>query len=1008
MFETAGATSPENGRHIAFTEAQKRHYRLAGSTAVPRAPMTRMQGRRKMGICALLPPMPRARLDSSMADSTTPRPSTPYALAGSTAERYRLPLRGRGAEAQVIEQGIKAAISGNRAITVFSGDPGIGKTRLLQHAYEKAMALGCLAMIVAPDIDSSMTPLGALVDATTRDETPLVARSDLETALQSPTAPHYWATRVIADALEAAASKSGAVVIVDDLQWLDAGSLAAITTLINDLQGIPVYWLLATRTGRYSTAHQRFLSQFADGPSYLGIEPLNAEAVWTMTNDALGCSPGPGVQRAIERAQGLPLVVLELLRGLEEDGLLVPVRGGVDVESEVLPARFGSSARERLRQVSHDALRIAQIGSMYGREFPISGVLDALGQTAIAAAPAIQELLDLGFIVDSGTSLAFRHDTVQSAAWDSMSPTLRRAMTREVIHKRLEEGEPIAALAATIATVADSGDDGSIELLLDAAVQLSASDIKGAADLITQGARIAVGRPTHAERIARLLPIVLAAGRTQQATDISNALAPVLGTDSLALVHLAMARQLTESDFDGAIAETTLALAIPGIAESTKVQLLAVRALNFANKADAVGLRDSLEQARHIADPDRDTLSLATIDATESVLLFNQDQFRAADRLQRQAVDQITRAGSIPGLWLPEGLWMAFMRNSLGHCAEAIKLTQKGLAEASAANNVIAETYWRMVFTRSLYDYGRLEDARTQAETVLELATQVGLGDFTNATAGIVLHRIALHTGDVELRESVLPRVQQLADGVGLTRTGTWHLALEAFDQGRADAARKYVDTALCSLREPIPSMTTPADFADDLMLSLICRQVDDRAGLDLIVEVAHERAKRNPDNNLVVAMATATRGVRESSATTLLEAADQLQHVNRPLVMARVLETAGTVDPSAETATTSLDHALRLYDELGAARDATRVLQALRSRGVSKRLRAASADTNGLSTREHQVAERVAAGLTTQQIAEDLMVSPHTVVTHIRHIYTKWGLNTRREVADRFRRRGL
>ena len=945
-------------------------------------------------------------LGRSMADPTSPRPSAHQALAGSTAERYCLPLRGRRAEACAIELGIDAVQSGNRATTMLSGDAGIGKTRLLQHAYEKATSQGCFAMIVAPDIDSSMTPLGALIDAATRIGSPRVARGDLEAARRSATAPQYWATRVIADALEAAASESGAVVIIDDVQWLDAGSLATISALINDLQGVPVYWLMATRTGRYGSAHQRFMAQFVDSPTYVSVEPLDADAVWAMTSDALGSAPGPGVQSAVERAEGLPLVVLELLRGLEEDGLLVPVRGGVDLESEALPARFGSSARERLHQLSPQALRFAQIGSLYGREFPLGGVLDALGQTAITAAPAIQELLDLGFIVDTGSSLAFRHDTVQSAAWNSLSPTLRRAMTREIIHARLDAGEDIAALAALVASVADSADDDSIELLLDAARELSITDIKGAADLIIEGARLADRRTIHAEHIARLLPVVLSAGRIQEAVDISNALAPVLGPDSRAVVHLAIARQLTESDFDGAIAETTLALATAGISEPTKVQILAVRALNYANKADAAGLRDSLQQARAIADTDRDTLALATIDATESVLLFNQDQFRAADRLQRQAIEQITRAGSIPGLWLPEGLWMAFMRNSLGHCAEATKLIEKGLAEASAANNVIAETYWRMVYTRALYDYGRLENARTQAETVLELATQLGLGDFTNATAGIVLHRIALHTGDVELRETVLPRVQQLAEGVGLRRTGNWHLALEAFDQGRVGAARDYADTALCSLREPIPSMTTPADFADDLMLSLICRHVDDSAALDLIVDVAHERATQNPDNNLVLAMATATRGVRDGSATILLEAADQLQHVNRPLVMARVLETAGTVDPSAETATTSLDHALRLYDELGAARDATRVLQALRSRGVSKRLKTASADTNGLSIREHQVAERIAAGLTTQQIAEDLMVSPHTIVTHIRHIYTKWGLNTRREVADRFRRR--
>ena len=238
-----------------------------------------------------------------------------------------------------------------------------------------------------------------------------------------------------------------------------------------------------------------------------------------------------------------------------------------------------------------------------------------------------------------------------------------------------------------------------------------------------------------------------------------------------------------------------------------------------------------------------------------------------------------------------------------------------------------------------------------------------------------------------------------------MKNTGDWHLALEAFDQGRSESARQYAETALHSLREPVPSMTTPADFADDLMLSLMCREVGDLAALDVVVECARQRAIRNPDTPLVVAMAAAVEGVRDSSPARLSEAAHQLERVERPLVRARVHETAGSIDPTDTTATSSLEIALRLYDDLGAVRDATRVLQSLRSRGVRRRL--TSSDTvsaDGLSRREHQVAERIAAGLTTNQIAEDLMVSPHTVVTHIRHIYAKWGLNTRREVAERVR----
>ncbi|MEV0890755.1 AAA family ATPase [Promicromonospora sp. NPDC050262] len=926
------------------------------------------------------------------------------ALSGNWAGRYRVPIRGRRHEADGIEHGFEAAVSGKRAVTVLSGDPGIGKTRLLQHALELADGRGWPTVVVAPDIDSAMTPLGALIEAVSRTDPPLVATSDLASVMQG-VAPQYWLTRMIAEKLEVAASRSGVLVVVDDLQWLDAGSLGALAALIRDLQGVPICWLLATRTGVYSTAHQRFMSQIADVGSIVELQPLDPAAVDAMARDALGRAPGPGVENAMKRAAGFPLLVLELLQGLQEEGLLRSGRGMVDVDDETIPARFGTSIRDRLRHLSHDALRVAQVGSLYGRDFPLSGVLEILGRTATEAAPAVQELLDLGFIVDRGSSFAFRHDTVQSAARDSLSPTLRRAMAREVLHSRLRAGEGVATLATTIVSVVEAGDDDSIDLLFAAARQLSSTDMRGAADLVILGARLTSGNRSHAEQVANLLPLVLAGGLVEDAMEIIRTLRPLLSADARARVGLALARQLTESSFEQAIVETSAALEIPGLSDETKVQLLAVRALNFANKADCGGTRTSLEQGRAVADDDRDGLALATIDATESVLVFYENHFDRAEKLQRHALARIARTGTLAGLWLPEGLWLPFMRNSTGHCEEALRLTEDGLAETRTAKNVIAEAYWMMLRTRILHDLGRLEEARTQAETVVDLAARLGLGDFTNATAGVVLHRISLRTGDVELRDTIRPLIQQLADGAGLTKTGRWSLALEAMDRGRPHDAYQHAGLALASLREASPSMTTPADFADDIMLALICHRVDERPSLDLVAAVAQERADLNPESSLVRAVATATRGIRDRSSADLRAAADLLGTVRRPLVTAQVLEAAGMFSLDREAATNALTEAMRLFDDHGATRDASRILHSLRSRGVHRRLRSTSRDASGLSSREHQVAQRIYAGLTTQQIADDLLLSPHTVVTYIRHIYAKWGVNSRREVAEHFLR---
>jgi DNA-binding CsgD family transcriptional regulator len=122
----------------------------------------------------------------------------------------------------------------------------------------------------------------------------------------------------------------------------------------------------------------------------------------------------------------------------------------------------------------------------------------------------------------------------------------------------------------------------------------------------------------------------------------------------------------------------------------------------------------------------------------------------------------------------------------------------------------------------------------------------------------------------------------------------------------------------------------------------------------------------------------------------------------NRPLVTATLFEAVAIYADDNEMATAALTEARRLHEQCGATRDLTRVLHMLRSRGVNPRS-AAMNDPSGLSQRERQVASLISSGLTTQQIAAELLVSPHTVVTYIRHIYAKWGVNTRREVAERF-----
>jgi DNA-binding NarL/FixJ family response regulator len=104
----------------------------------------------------------------------------------------------------------------------------------------------------------------------------------------------------------------------------------------------------------------------------------------------------------------------------------------------------------------------------------------------------------------------------------------------------------------------------------------------------------------------------------------------------------------------------------------------------------------------------------------------------------------------------------------------------------------------------------------------------------------------------------------------------------------------------------------------------------------------------------------------------------------------------------SRESGVDALGRALVLYIDAGATWDAGRVRGRLRAQGVRRRLVAAERPAKGLAAlteSELAVARLVAAGLTNRDAAERLFVSPHTVNSHLRHTFTKLGVNSRAEL---------
>jgi DNA-binding CsgD family transcriptional regulator len=273
--------------------------------------------------------------------------------------------------------------------------------------------------------------------------------------------------------------------------------------------------------------------------------------------------------------------------------------------------------------------------------------------------------------------------------------------------------------------------------------------------------------------------------------------------------------------------------------------------------------------------------------------------------------------------------------------------------------------------------------------------------------AGIVaLGRLAVHTGDTRQtrRLGEIAHVMLEQGTPAVRRHAGWLLAIFAMAKDDAEAARQWLQaTAEPDRRTILPRF--PIDIADDVLLARIARATHDDELAQLARSNTQRRVELNPGIASLAAAAAHVRGLLDPSQAELQDAVDLLERTPRRLELAAALEDLGVAltTTDRDAAIEVLGRALALYTELGATWDARRVRSRLRELGVRRRLVTAEPETHGwaaLTASELDVARLVADGLTNREVAERLFVSPHTVNSHLRHVFTKLGVNSRVELA--------
>jgi DNA-binding CsgD family transcriptional regulator len=904
------------------------------------------------------------------------------------------PLRGRPAELASLHEHLTRLRNGTGTRWLIEGGPGLGKSRLVQQARSAAQQAGFAVGHGVAEPGDAAVPLAALMGALFEGPEPLLDRSALPDS-HAPPEQRYWLLQDIQALLEQAAMRQPVLICLDDLQWADNGTCAAVRSLPVRLASLPIGWVLALRPGEAGCDLGR-------GVERTVLHRLGQAAVAEVAADVLGAAPDDALLALAEGTQGNPFFLIELLTGLRDERLIDIRAGHATLVEARLPRRVRDSMRRRLGRMSPAARRVAAVAASMGRRFTVAQLAAVLDVPASTLLDPVQELIGSELLADDGEMLTFTHDLNREAVRSSQPSSAVHALDRQVAAMLLAANSLPVEVAVQLASSAAPGDQVAITTLMNASDALSSSDPGQAADLTRRALDLAAERhPLRGPLVARTAILLHAAGRSEEARAFADgALRQTLPAEQEAEVRLSIASLFSLSP-EARAESCRRALALPGLPPDLRARLLAQLLYNLVVAGRPDQAEQQLDEARQAVEATRDSAARFTIELAEAMLHYTRGRFETALALVDAALRGSADAGEDPRRRLA-GYLRGTILIVMDRLDEALAVATEGIRSAQHGRQAWALRLFETSRARQLLQRGQLADAVAALEGRFR-PDDAHLVSLPDADAVVVLGRVALHTADqrqAELTSAVARRM--LNSGVpGVERHAAWLLALQAHAAGDPAQARRWLAARGEQERLSVFPLV-PLDPSDDPQLVRIAIASGDIELAESAAAGAERRHEINPGVPSAAASAAHARGLLAGDASLLARAVRLLEAGQRPLALASALEDLAVAETRAGRtgqAIAALDRALVIHAGCGARRDLARVRRRLRQLGVQRRLAAEPRPAHGwaaMTDSELAVVRLVADGLTNREVAERLYISPHTVDGHLRHAFEKLGINSR------------
>jgi DNA-binding CsgD family transcriptional regulator len=916
-------------------------------------------------------------------------------------------LRGRDRECETLRDLISTVQSGSCQVLVLRGEAGVGKTALLGYVSELASGFRCVQVAgVQSDMELAFAGLqqlcAPLMDHV--DELPDPQREALNVAFGrgvGPTPDRFLVGLAVLSLMAAATHAQPLLCVIDDAQWLDQVSVQTLGFVARRLLAEPVALVFAVRDGG---------AEMLVGLPELVIRGLSDGDARDLLESVMFGGIDPRVRdRIVSETRGIPLAILEVPRNVSATELA----GGFWISGKrSSAAALEESFVHRIQSLPESTQRLLLVAAAepVGDAALFLRAAEQLGIAVDALAPA-----EAAGVIEFGPRMRFHHPLMRSAAYRAADLTERRAVHRALADATDPQTDPDRRAWHAANAAAGPDDAVAAELESSAARAQSRGGIAAAATFLERATALT---SDPALRGARALA---AAQAKRDAAD------PAAAHELLAIAELGSLSDLQQARVARLRAQMELVRSrggeygAPQLSETAPALLDAARQLDnlddYAARESYLEALAAIMYAGRIGEPD------ALVDAAEAARIAvtrEAELPRPVDFLLKGIAERITggvNAGFGPlrvalelmckqvesddsslGRWLTVPAFPILQESAAHELWDASIVDALSAAAVRYARNTgaLAGLPRALVFRAGVH---LLAGEFATAETLIEEANSITAS--TDPNAAVQYHSVLLAAWRGNPSDAIGLIEAAAADGI-------------ARGEGRLLGLTGYASAVLYNglgrYEEAFASARDACEYEDLgfygwslYELAEAAARTDDKKTGERAVRQLEERAGASGTDWSLGALASARALLADDEVADSLftEAIERLGRTNIVVHLAHTRLVYGEWLRRANRridARRNLTEAHELFTRMGAQAFAERARRELVATGETVRKQPISSGGE-LTAQEAQIARLAGDGLTNQEIGAQLFISTHTVEWHLRKVFVKLGITSRRQL---------